>query len=328
LRSLAAPYTSLCIAGNAKNAGKTTVLNELVKAHPDWVLGLSSIGLDGEEEDIVSFLPKPRVHLPPGSLAGIAEDCLRQTEAELEVLARSGVMTAMGEVLITRTIRPGNCLLGGPSTVQGMDRVLALLFGHGAQKLLIDGAFSRQSHAAVGEGLVYVVGAHQSPVMEQVVGSAALALRKLSLPGVPEHLNFLMDERRVGWLDGDLVFHPFYPDGESGFCPEWLEQLPKDAAWLYMPGAVGEDMLAALVSRRRSLHCGFIVHSPLSLVMGDTALRKLFLLDRPLRALKPVKVAFVAINPVSPGGYQFDAAAFMAALSKATGYPVINAMEE
>ena len=46
-----AKYKSISIIGNYKNVGKTTTLNYIIDgARDNIVLGLTSIGVDGEEE--------------------------------------------------------------------------------------------------------------------------------------------------------------------------------------------------------------------------------------------------------------------------------------
>ena len=328
MKDLIAPHRSLCIVGNAKNAGKTTVLNALVQALPDVPLGLSSIGLDGEDLDTVSFLPKPRIQLPPGSLAATAADCLQEATAACEVLEDTGIRTALGNILILRVTGAGNLLLGGPSTTRGMDLALKALARHGAQKLLIDGAFSRQSHAMAGEALVYVVGAHQSPLMDRVVDSAALALQVFDLPAADPRHQFLKDQGQAGWLDPEGVFHPLGFASVLGQAEGLLSRLPREAAWLYVPGALDGALVKVLVKARHEARFDLIIQSPLSLVMPDEQLKKLFLLKRDIRVLSPLKVAFVAFNPISPAGHAFDSADFRRALARKTRLPLINVLEE
>ena len=58
-------FKVISIVGNTKNAGKTTVLNYYLEKF-DKPIGLSSIGLDGEEIDQVNFLEKPRIFVDKG----------------------------------------------------------------------------------------------------------------------------------------------------------------------------------------------------------------------------------------------------------------------
>jgi ABC-type branched-subunit amino acid transport system ATPase component len=55
----------VAIVGICKNAGKTTVLNAVLKQH-DFSWGVLSTGRDGEREDLVYKTPKPRVLIPRG----------------------------------------------------------------------------------------------------------------------------------------------------------------------------------------------------------------------------------------------------------------------
>ena len=59
IRELIAPYASVSIIGMCKNAGKTTVLNEIIRelSAAGCVMGLTSIGRDGESKDLVTGVP-------------------------------------------------------------------------------------------------------------------------------------------------------------------------------------------------------------------------------------------------------------------------------
>lgn len=316
------------MVGNAKNAGKTTVLNALVAAHAGMPLGISSIGLDGEEVDSVSFLPKPRVALPVGTLAASAEDCLAVSDAGWEMLSQTGMRTGLGEVIIVRVTRPGHVLLAGPSTAAGMEQVMAQMTRLGAGKLLIDGAFARQSHAMAGEAMVFVVGAHLSDKMEKVVENAGLALKCFALPQAEARHSFLLKENRPGWLDAEDGFHALLMTTPLGQAEALLDAVPPEARWLYLPGALDSALAQAMVSRRKGHSFGLILASPLNLVMRDDVLRRLFRLGRDIRVLRPLKVAFVAMNPVSPAGHAFDPSAFRAALAGVSDLPLIDVLEE
>ena len=304
------------------------MLNALIRAHPQARLGVTSIGLDGEELDAVSRLPKPRVFLPGGSLLATAEECLARTEAQIRVAARTGIRTGLGEILVATVTRPGNCLLGGPSTVSGMAAVRDSLLRLGADKMFIDGAFSRQSHAAAAQAMVYVVGAHASPFQSRVVASAGLALRRFALPGVPDAWQALLSHSNPGWLDGQGRYTALASATALGKPAALLDAVPAKACWLYLPGAVDTALADALVARRREQAFGLIVQSALSLVLTDAALSRLFRLGRDIRVLRPLTLAFVALNPFSPAGHQFDSLAFKQAMRGVTDLPLINVAED
>ena len=70
------------IAGTAKNTGKTTALGALIREATSRRLrvAVTGIGYDGEERDTITGLPKPRLDLPPGTIATTSEACLQVSE--------------------------------------------------------------------------------------------------------------------------------------------------------------------------------------------------------------------------------------------------------
>src|SRR6476469_4087943 len=72
LAGLLEPHATVTVAGLAKNAGKTTVMNHLL-ATLEGPFGLASLGLDGEARDQLTGLAKPRVRPPAGALVATAD---------------------------------------------------------------------------------------------------------------------------------------------------------------------------------------------------------------------------------------------------------------
>lgn len=304
------------------------MLNALLAAHREDMVGLSSIGLDGEALDTVSMLPKPSIMLEAGSLVASAKDCIDASEAALDVVGHSEVETGLGEIVYAQVKKPGACLVAGPSTVQGMEMSVAALQSLGARKVFIDGAFARASHALSADALVFVVGAHDSTQMDRVVENAQLQIQRFSLEKADEGLMFLGNEENIGWLEEDLTFHPLHLPSALGHEERLLDALPMEAAWLWLPGALSPAFARAFVKRRAEHRCGIVMKSPLSLVAEGRELKNLFILGRPLRVLAEVRLAFVAVNPFSPAGHRFDAAAFKESLGRVTRMPLINVMED
>ncbi|HAQ56371.1 MAG TPA: hypothetical protein DCR44_03060 [Acholeplasmatales bacterium] len=314
--------------GNAKNAGKTTVLNALVGAFSDVCVGVTSIGLDGEELDAVTYLPKPRIRLTPGTLAATAESCLTTAEAGYRIVGRTGIMTGLGEIVILEITRAGILLIGGPSTVSATERIVGMLRERGAERVFLDGAFARGSHAAAGDAMIYVAGAHLSASMTAVVQATRFALKKFSLPGVPAVLETLSKETEIGWVDTENGFHPLGAVSAVGSADAVLDKIPPEAAWIYLPKALGPTFAKRFVERRDEHQVGIVVNDPFSIVMPDDVLRHLLLTGRDIRVLHPMKVLFVAINPFSPAGHRFDGIRFSEAIRSVTALPVIDVMEE
>ncbi|HOK71539.1 MAG TPA: hypothetical protein PLM83_08815, partial [Bacillota bacterium] len=76
--ALGAPGKCVGIVGLAKNCGKTTVLNRMIRQATSngITVGVTSGGRDGELYDAITGLPKPPIYLPAGSLVALAESTI------------------------------------------------------------------------------------------------------------------------------------------------------------------------------------------------------------------------------------------------------------
>ena len=123
---------SLAIIGLSKNAGKTTCLNHIIAAWQETgqsrPLALTSVGRDGELEDILSGNPKPRIYVQTGTLIASAEGALLRSDALLEILELSNIRTAWGEVIICRALSDGYVELAGPSVTDEVSTIGTLWY--------------------------------------------------------------------------------------------------------------------------------------------------------------------------------------------------------
>ena len=112
---------SISIVGMCKNAGKTTMLNWLL-AHTgrQQVLGLTSIGRDGESTDVVTGTEKPSIFVPAGTLIATAKDMLRLGDVTQEILVTTGIPTPL---IIMRARSDGYVQLAGPSITAQLKEV-------------------------------------------------------------------------------------------------------------------------------------------------------------------------------------------------------------
>ena len=112
-------FKSVCIAGMSKNAGKTTVLNAFLDAfHAHGVgVAVTSIGRDGESNDVVFDVAKPEVFLKKGDIAATAKGLLPLCTVTREILCATGFPTPLGEVVVFRALSDGFVQIAGPSIV-------------------------------------------------------------------------------------------------------------------------------------------------------------------------------------------------------------------
>ena len=132
---------SLAILGLSKNAGKTTCLNHIITAWQDSAqsrpLALTSIGRDGETEDILNGSAKPRIYVTTGTLIASAEGALQRSDALLEILELSNIRTALGEVIVCRALSDGYVELAGPSVAEEISTIGNLMRRHEPECLFI-----------------------------------------------------------------------------------------------------------------------------------------------------------------------------------------------
>jgi len=157
----------------------------------DQSVGITSIGLDGEKIDQVTYMEKPRIHTKAGDIVATAEKTLEAFEASYEVVGQTDIRTSIGNIVIVKITIAGNALIAGSSTVSGMKRTIEILKGFGLNKILIDGAFFRHSLARISDATVYVVGANYNPDMMKTVEDSKLSSKKFDIHKPSADFDFL-----------------------------------------------------------------------------------------------------------------------------------------
>jgi hypothetical protein len=128
LAQLLADTRRVALVGLAKNTGKTETLAAIVAetAAAGRAVGVTSIGRDGEEHDVIDArISKPRVRLAAGSLVASTGPLLRASPARHQRLLHTGIRTPLGEVVIARFSEPGMVEVAGPSAAADVRGVMA-----------------------------------------------------------------------------------------------------------------------------------------------------------------------------------------------------------
>ncbi|MCL6518071.1 hypothetical protein [Alicyclobacillus sp.] len=345
------------------------------RRHPDALpLGLCSIGLDGERMDTVLGVPKPAVVAPTGTLVASAEQALMQSEAVLEWLEVLNISSPLGPVAIVRVLEEGAVTLAGVRQRAHVRRVLERLSDHGARLCLVDGAFDRA--AAAIPGLVDAAVLAVSPVIgrtpAQVAEAVAPLIQRFALPpldgavraalagvrergeiGVwraggavqtwPRHALVLPSITRPGASSGELAGGVPGRDGRSpevhdrdGYFVEgrgW----PADARVVYVPGAVTDRVMTALMALAGA-HGGevgahgepgtvcLVADHPVHVFASARALRDWYAAGHEVRVWTELPLLAIAANPHHILGWDLPRAEFLAALRAVAGdVPVIDA---
>ncbi len=332
---------SLAIIGLSKNAGKTTCLNHIIA---DWQassqkrpLALTSIGRDGESEDILSGRAKPRIYIPCGTLIATAESALQRCDALLEILELSNIRTSFGEVVLCRALSDGYVELAGPATADEMDKIAKLVRQHEADCLfIIDGALSRRSQAGSGknEAIILAVSAETSANPKILADRTKFALEILQSPGVEEEIKRLIlatlsekpranvlsiiekkDKRKIKTLETPSLV---------GFGNEIADQLKKGTTYLFLRGAVTDQVIIQLLKEANFRDLTLIAEDGTRLFLKPETIRKLQCKGIELAVLNSLDVRLVCLNPTRSNNQLVDSEKLLLSLQEAINVPVAD----
>lgn len=97
-------YKSISIIGTEKNTGKTECLNFVLQKLQNFnkTIAVTSIGVDGENVDIVTRTHKPEIELFPDNIFITSETHFRQKKIDAEILNISERQTSLGRLITAR----------------------------------------------------------------------------------------------------------------------------------------------------------------------------------------------------------------------------------
>lgn len=327
LADLCAPYRTLAIAGTAKNAGKTTALNALLAAYAarGEVLGVSSVGRDGEAIDQLTQRPKPRIHPAVGTLVATAHDSALHSKAVLERVASTPFRTALGPVGIYRVLAPGFVEVAGPVKVKEAARLMGLLREAGAGRVILDGAADRRAFLACGvEAFVLSTGLALEADLDRLAEATRGVLARLSLPPAPAEWEAAFAGAPPGALDAAGAFHP-WPGASWLEGPERLGAwLPEGARALWVPGGLTDAVADALSASARRPEA-VVLPAGTHLLLSQEAFERLERCGLRFMALRPLHCAAVTCNPMNPHGEPGDPRVLREKLAEALApLPVVD----
>ncbi len=313
-RSRAVP--SLAIVGTAKNVGKTTTMNWLISRFEAQGirLGLTSVGRDGEDLDMVTDRPKPRITPPPGTLVATAHLSAKRSSARLKEIRPTPFRTAIGPVSIYEVQTVGTVEVAGPVSVGDTRRLVEMLRELGAKQVIVDGAIDRRASASsdVADGVILATGLALSEDPEEVVSRTVAHVEWLSLPTAP----FAVPEQAGAILEttGGETFLPWPGKSLLEQGDELARWLPAETKALVLPGAFTEAMARGLVTRkaRESRALAVVVPDGTHVLMPPEVFKSLIEHGIRVYASHPIQLIAVTLNPTSPQGATTDPERFLA----------------
>jgi hypothetical protein len=317
----------LALVGLAKNTGKTETLGTVLAEHAraGVVVGVTSIGRDGEERDVIDArIAKPRVHLREGSLVASTGELLSASGVAHERLQKTGARTPLGEVVLARLSEPGDVEVAGPSAAADVRAVCEAMEAQGAEQVLIDGAVDRRaaSSPAVADGLVVATGAVLAREIDSVVAATAQAIDVIRLPRFEPDGDAVADDGDAISVERELVLR-----AEPARVAALLRVHPH-AHTLHVGGALGEGFLEGLLaarSERAGRELQIVIADPTHAFLSRRGPRWYAKAGLELSVLRTIDLRAITVNPVAPMSHSFDSRELRERISDAVGdVPVVD----
>lgn len=319
----------IAIVGTYKNAGKTVALNEFIEAASarNIVIGVTSIGRDGERKDIVTDTEKPPIFAPAGTIVATAEECLSKFTASCEIVEVTPFQTAIGRVVVCRIKQPGYVEIAGPDTNDEIRAVCDHMESFGAQTILIDGALSRKTQAspAVADGVILSTGAVLSRSMETVIEKTKHAVKILTLPSVDDNIKDLCEDAlsssRIAFIDNKGSIITTNHRTALGSAGKILNLIKEEYEYILFPGSLTDSFIKLMHGVLRQKNIGIIVRDGTKVFTDSREYRLFERAGGRVQVVEPVNLLAVTVNPYSPEGYYFEPPLFLEAMKEAL-YPL------
>ncbi|MBR1785026.1 MAG: hypothetical protein IJ760_06280 [Bacteroidales bacterium] len=322
-------HRSLSIVGLDKNTGKTVCLNYILRRLDEQgvPVGVTSIGVDGEQVDSVFATAKPEITLYEGSRFITSEQHYLKRQLVSVIERVDSRRTALGPLVTARVLLRGKALLSGAATTGVLRGQIDELCSAGCRLAIVDGALSRLSLASptVTDAMVLATGAAVSASVGQLVNRTRFVHNLIMLGEVEPGLR-----RSLAPLDGGLwgIDDDGLPHDLGVRSAFLIKPTDKDllrfGKRVFASGAVSDRLLRSLA----------VLAEGVTLVARDFT--KLFVTPEAyadftrrggqVQVLQRSRLLAVTLNPTSPQGFLMDSERTCAALSEALQTPVYDVM--
>ena len=320
-------HRSLSIVGLEKNTGKTVCLNYILHRLNELGVhvGVTSIGVDGEQVDSVFATAKPEITLYEGTRFITSEKhyLMRQTVSVLESV--DSLRTSLGPLVTARVLVRGKALLSGAATTNILRRQIQQFDSMGIDLSIVDGALSRLSLASptVTDAMILATGAAVSANVKQLIAKTKFLYNLINLEEVEVDLR-----NKLGTIESGLW--AISEDGEVhdlGITSVFLiDRSEKDimrfGKTFFASGAVSDRLLKTLNTKGNDIT--LITRDFTKIFITPETYTEFLRKGNRMLVLQRSKLIAITLNPTSPQGFLLDSKSTCEALSDALGTPVYD----
>ena len=323
-------HRSLSIVGLEKNTGKTVCLNYILRRLNTLGVhvGVTSIGVDGEQVDSVFATAKPEITLYKGTHFITSEQHYLKRQVVSVVEAVDSRRTALGPLVTARVLVGGKVLLSGAATTGILRRQIASLDAMGCQLSIVDGALSRLSLASptVTDAMILATGAAVSANVKQLISKTRFVYSLINLDETEPTLRDRLSNIESGLWAVDSEGEPHDLGIASVFLIDRAEKdILRFGKTLFASGAVSDRLLKVLATKGKDIT--LIARDFTKLFLTPEVYNDYVRRGNRLVVLQRSKLIAITLNPTSPQGFLLDSRSTCDALSEALLTPVYDVMK-
>lgn len=321
---------TISFIGMAKNVGKTTALNILLKEcfHNKFNVGIASIGRDGEDIDAITGMKKPKIWAARDTIIAAAKEAIIRSNISMEILEDTGFTSSLGQIYVVKVKRAGYAEIATTPSINKMKQIIKIMNRFGAELVLVDGALDRASSAApeMTDSTILSTGASLHPNLETVVLKTTARVQQLTIPPLKKDKKLLSPVSINNILNASTSL--IFGKDEEAVTPmdkisfDYEKQLlnfikKQQIHAIYIKGAVVENLLNFFIANRRQLQ-----NTPLIIDRGTNVLvdyrcwSKYLLAHGYIRTINPINLLGITCNPTSHRGESFPVELFVDELAK------------
>ncbi|MEJ2276948.1 MAG: hypothetical protein P8Y70_04245 [Candidatus Lokiarchaeota archaeon] len=318
-------YRVISIIGMAKNVGKTTTLNHIIKqSRNKYTLGLTSIGRDGEIIDIISCKKKPDIYVQKGTIIATAKDCFGSCDFTKEIISTTGINTPMGEIVILKALSDGYVELGGPSIGTQLKNLILTLKELGSEIILIDGAFDRKFFASpsISEATILVTGAAFSKDINEIIEETNHTIDLLNIARVEDEklLKILkkLSHVKLCIFDDDYNYNVIDVITSLDAAQKIADNIEDKTRYVYIKGVLTDKLIKDLMKITDNYKdIIFVVENGTKLFLSKKIFKMFVKRGGNIRTVEAINIICVVANPYSlSDDYLFDESKFLSLLRK------------
>jgi molybdopterin-guanine dinucleotide biosynthesis protein len=289
----------IALIGNSKNSGKTTTLNYMLDNFQN--AGVLTIGLDGEEKDLLYGNFKPKIHLRKGQCVCASKDQLKYGFEILDQVDKDNLY-------IARALTDLDLSIVNPGGRTEIEKVISKLSEY-VDIVFIDGAFDRIFSVSIVDGVIFCVGTSDKNLLrfKNIYSLLNLPVKKLKIP-----YNSIYRDSKYIPVDCDLMVID---------CLRRSLTKYEAGDFLLLKGALTREMSSILKKVE------VVVSDPSRVMLNYSELKKFFSNNNHLFVSKRPEILFLSLNTFNPDNFDKDPISFYHEVRKITDkHLVLNLM--